>query len=333
MRKYAKNLRLRLLIEIQVLFAAAIAVLTPRCCFRHRVRHQVEQQDTSLDTSGVACGYTTPEMFIPHREIYGSADQRRVLARGEDLLALVGNDPRFCSHGRGVQLSDFDAGGTTLALLLRLTRLQGVSGCEMVPDADAPALIAALEDAGMKTDCYVNYMAGPDCVAIARDTVKGCGLPADLTLQTIDGSAPPTLLDAFASVALAQDVLPSVGSVMRGITRPGFGMVAFDAENRPVATAAASLARHTAHPDADMAQWGQLATRDDRKGQGIARAMACLSLVYGWENIGMRRFSTGIRAGNVASENLCRSLGLTPSGFTIVIAIDPDSFAGDQATK
>lgn len=272
-------------------------------------------------------------MSISGLEIYGSPDQRRVLARGEDLMALLAEDTRFCSHGRGVQLSDFSCDGETLALLLRLTRLLGVSGCEMVPDADAPDLVRALEDAGMKTDCYVNYMSGHESVEIARATLRTRGLPPELTLQTIDAAASTKLLDAFAEIALAQDVLPSAGSVMRGISRPGFGMVAFDGHDRPVATAAASLARHPAHPDAEMAQWGQLATRDDCKGRGIARAMACLSLVHGWDNIGIRRFSTGIRAGNMASENLCRSLGLSPSGHTIVIAIDPASFAGDKATK
>lgn len=266
-------------------------------------------------------------------EVFGTVEQQRFLRKGIDLMAILADDPRFCSHGRGVQLADFSPGDDTFDLLVRLTRLSGVSGCEMVPDADAPALISRLHAAGFKTDCYANFIGAEQSVEIARKTLAAGGLPPDLTVQIIDADAPAHLLEGFAKVSLAQGVLPSAGPVMRGVDRPGFGMVALDASGEPVATAAGSLARHPTHPDHDMAQWGQLATRDDRKGQGIARAMACLSLVHGWDVTGIRRFSTGIREGNLPSENLCRSLGLAPSGFTIVLAIDTESFSGDRATK
>lgn len=266
-------------------------------------------------------------------EVFGTPDQQALQLRGEAFWSLLRDDPRFCSHGRGVQLSDYSPGPEMIEMSAALARLLGASGCEMVPNDQVDAFVAAVGALGLRTDLYANYMGGAKTIEHARAVLETHHLPDDLTLRTIDRDAPRAWLDALAEVALSQGVLPSAGPVLRGISRPGFGMVAMDPEGSPVACACAAMARHRDHPDHAMAQWGQLATRDDRKGQGIARMMAAHSIVHAAETLDTRVFSTGIRAGNAASERLCRSLGLTPSAYSIVIVIDPAAFSGERTTK
>ena len=266
-------------------------------------------------------------------EVFGTPGQQMMQRKGEALYSLLCDDPRFCSHGRGVQISDYTDQEETLDQILALANILGASGCEKVPNDKAAELIATVEGLGYITDTYSKYTGSAETIAIARQTLSDRALPEDLTLRTIDTDAPCEWVAGLAEVALEQGVLPSSGPVLRGISRPGFGMVAMDETGRPVATACAAMSRHKDHPDSGMAQWGQLATRDDRKGQGIARMMAAHSIVHAADTLGTEVFSTGIRDGNAPSENLCRSLGLRPSDYTIVIVIDPNGFDLDRATK
>jgi hypothetical protein len=266
-------------------------------------------------------------------EVFGTPEQQSMQLRGEALLRLLRDDPRFCSHGRGVQLSDYNAGSEMTEMTVALARIHGASGCEMVPNGNAEEYIDTVETLGLKTDLYANYIGSTDVIEGARALLREQRLPDDLTLRIIDQESPGEWLYALAEVALERGVLPSAGPVLRGISRPGFGMVAMDQNDRPVATACAAMARHKNHPDHAMAQWGQLATRDDRKGQGIARMMAAHSIVHAADALGTLVFSTGIRPGNTPSERLCSSLGLQPSAYSIVIVIDPLGFSGERTTK
>ena len=264
-------------------------------------------------------------------EVFGTADQQRMLIRGAHLEALLQNDPRFCSHGRGLQLADYTA--ETAEQIVAVARLIGAGGCEMVPKAQTASLIEALQASGLKVDSYRNFMGDDQVIATARVLLSERPLPPDVRVKTIDRNAPAAWLQAFADVALPNGVLPSIGSAMRGVSRPGFAMLAVDRAERPVATASAFLARHASHPLADMVQWGQLATSSDRQRQGIALAMGALSILHAAEQLGARRFSTGIRLGNEPSERLCRALGLEESDFDIVLGIDPAAFSDDRLTK
>ena len=92
------------------------------------------------------------------------------------------------------------------------------------------------------------------------------------------------------------------------------------------------MSRHADDEYGDMAQWGQLATLDARKGQGIARAMAAHSIIHCFETLGAKRISTGVRVGNAASERLCTSMGLELSPYRVVLALDAESFASGRTT-
>lgn len=264
-------------------------------------------------------------------EVFGSPDQKRMQIKGEHLARLLSNDPQYCSHGRGVQVIDY--GPQTADLVESLVRLIGASGCEMVPKNLCEDFRRELEDRGLRTDVIGHFIGDSDAIDMARRALAAKPLPEDLSVRIIDPQSSGELVQAFAEVSMPQGVLPPIGSVMRGISRPGFGMVAMDSNGRPVATAGAVKSRHVHHPMADMVQWGQLATVQDRQGQGIARALGALAILEAASRLGARRFRTGINPSNTASARLCSSLGVRDSDYVIVAAMDPDAFSDDRVTK
>lgn len=264
-------------------------------------------------------------------EAFGSPEQKRMQILGEHLALLLSRDPRFCSHGRGVAVADH--GPEAADLVDSLARLTGASSCELVPKAVSRDFQDELQRRGLRTEEIGHFIGGSDAIDRARAALADRALPDDLTVEVIDGDSPMRLVQAFADVSMAHGVLPPIGPVLRGISRPGFGMVAFDAEGRPVATAGAVRSRHPDHPMADMVQWGQLATAPHRQGQGIARAIGAMAILAAAERLGARRFRTGINPGNTASTRLCTSLGVCDSDYVIVAAMDPVGFANQRVTK
>ncbi|MHA1554831.1 MAG: GNAT family N-acetyltransferase [Alphaproteobacteria bacterium] len=265
------------------------------------------------------------------QELFGDPDQRQMLARGQALTRLLDNDPRFCSHGRGVQVAT--NGPEAPGLVEDIARLVGVGACENVPRELVKDFADELSARGLKVDVIARFTGGEKAIEAAREVVASRPLPRDLTVKFIDKDAPRAWLEAFASVALPHGVLPPAGSVMRGLSKPGFAMVVFDRVGQPVACAGSVMNHHPASEEADMAQWGQLATHPSRQGEGIARALGAMALIASHERLGARRFKTGVRTDNVPSTRLCNSLGVTDSGSDIVSGIDPEVFKGDRLTK
>ena len=110
---------------------------------------------------------TGPAIDGPEREVFGSPAQRRLLRLGEQAMRLLGGDPRFACHGRGISLADFDA--DTPDLMEALARLLGLALCERVPPGETDGLIAALAARGFGIDRYRRY-EGFGCEA-ARDSL------------------------------------------------------------------------------------------------------------------------------------------------------------------
>ncbi|SMX25745.1 GNAT family N-acetyltransferase [Boseongicola aestuarii] len=264
-------------------------------------------------------------------EVFGSPNQKQMQIKGEHLARLLSRDPRYCSHGRGVQIVDH--GPQAVDLVESLAQLIGASGCEMVPKELCDEFRSELEARGLRTDVIGHFIGNSDAINKARTALATKPLPADLSVLIIDSNSPGELVRDFAKVSMLHGVLPPIGSVMRGISRPGFGMVAKDRSGRPVATAGAVKSRHPDHPMADMVQWGQLATVPDRQGEGIARALGALAILEATSRLGARRFRTGVTARNTASARLCTSLGVCDSDYVIVAAMDPDNFSDARVTK
>ncbi|OSQ53950.1 hypothetical protein MCRY_21470 [Marivita cryptomonadis] len=226
-------------------------------------------------------------------EAFGSPEQKRMQILGEHLARLLSRDPRFCSLGRAVAVADH--GPEAADFVESLARLTGARSCELVPKTISRDFRDELERRGLRTDVTGHFIGGSEVIVIARKALEKRSLPKDLTVEVIDGDSPVHLVQAFAEVFMAQGVLPPIGPVMRGISRPGFGMVALDADGRPVATAGAVRSRHPGYSMADMVQWGQLATAPDRQGQGIAHAIGAMAMLEAAERLGARRFRTESR--------------------------------------
>ncbi|MEM8630355.1 MAG: hypothetical protein AAGF74_03890 [Pseudomonadota bacterium] len=263
-------------------------------------------------------------------EVFGSPGQTAMQIRGEALLMLLDGDPRFCSHGRGVQLDGYHEGSVELAEAV--VSLLGATAIEGVPRQDTPDLVEGLAARGYTTDVISLFQADLGATSIAREILASRALPDDLEVRIVDATSPRSLLEAYAKVSVPHGVLPPVGHVMRGVSRPGFAMVAFDTVGRPVATAGAVSRNSPKSAEPGMFQWGQLATTEDRQGEGIALCLGAMAILHAAE-MGATGFHTGIRPDNAASERLCTALGVTDSGQDIVIVINPDAFGGARLTK
>jgi GNAT superfamily N-acetyltransferase len=252
-------------------------------------------------------------------------------AAGEHLINLIGNDPRFCSHGRGIQVANEYDGALDDAVAM--ARVLGITAIESVPRDKVEETRIEIERHGLKTDVIACYLGDLGSVDRAREVLASRSLPEDLTVRVIDRDSPPEWLEAFAEVALIHGVLPPVGPVMRGLSRPGFAMVAVDGSGAPVATAGSVLCHPASSPHHHRAQWGQLSTHPERLGQGIAKVLGAKALVHSHEVLGATGFKTGIAPGNIPSARLCEGLGLADSGQDIIAVIDPEGYGEDRLTK
>lgn len=264
-------------------------------------------------------------------EVFGTETQRRMATVGEYLINLMGDDPRFCSHGRGIQVSNEYEGALEDAVAM--ARILGITAIETVRRDKVDETRTEIERHGLKSDVINCYLGDLTCVGLAREVLATRSLPEDLTVRVIDRDAPSDWLEAFAEIALIHGVLPPVGPVMRGISRPGFAMVAFDGSGSPIATAGSVLCHTPSSQHHHRAQWGQLSTHPDRLGQGIAKVLGAMALVHSHEVLGATGFKTGIAPGNIPSARLCEGLGLSDSGSDIIALIDPEVYGEDRLTK
>ncbi|WP_282168897.1 hypothetical protein [Ruegeria atlantica] len=264
-------------------------------------------------------------------EVFGSEAQRRMSTMGERLMQLLGDDPRFCSHGRGIQIANEYSGALDDAVAM--ARILGITAIESIPREEVATARERIESEGLKTDTIACYLGGLNCVEAARQVVATQALPEDLSIRVIDPSSPPEWLEAFAEVALSHGVLPPIGPVMRGLSRPGFAMVVVDKSGAPVATAGSVLCHPSSSRLHSRAQWGQLSTKPERMGEGIAKVLGAIALIHSHEKLGATGFKTGIAPGNIPSARLCERLGLEDSGSDIVAIIDPLVYSEDRLTK
>ena len=264
-------------------------------------------------------------------EVFGSDAQKRMLQKGHEIWELLSHDPRYCCHGRGVQVArDCE---NAIGLVTSLARLHGVSACECVARENSDDFVAGLKGRGLSTEVFCSFEGGQEAVEISRNWLSGNPLASDLSVHIIGPESPSGLVAAYAEVALAQGVLPADGAVLRGLYRQAFGMVAMESSSgKPIATASAVLNHPDNSKDKDSAQWGQLATIPERQGQKIAKTLGAHSLVYGWDKMGMRYFKAGVKADNISSTRLCNGLGIEDRGNDIVVAIDVSSFESDSMT-
>lgn len=265
------------------------------------------------------------------QEFFGSDAQQSMMRKAAAVWQLVHDDIRFQSHGRAVGLNAKES--QDIETHMALARLQGVSAIDSFPVGNAEAYIKDLEASGFKTDRFEVWQSGPDALLISREIERDNTLLKDLKVVSVDSSTSREKLAALAELTQSCEVLLPMGQFMRGVARPSVCLFAQDESGTPVGSSAAVAAFHPESANGASAWWGMLATHFDRRGERIALQLGAKSMIAMNEQHGYETFNTGIRAGNTASQKLCSKLGLTQTDECVIIAVDPEGFAGDRLTK
>ncbi len=263
-------------------------------------------------------------------EYFGTEDQRRLQARAEQLWRLVRADPRFACYGRGLGLADPET--ADVAMQIAAARLVGVSAIEGVSEAEVSGWRRSLEEAGLKTDAYVEWIGGEATFATAEAVAEARRLPEDLALERVGPETPAETMAALDDLTGSCGMLLPAGSFIRGVEKPAACLFARDEAGVAVGASATVANFHPSHARGRCAWWGMLATREARRGEGIALSLGAQTLLAARDALGMTEVFTGVRRGNGASERLCARLGLAPTDAEIVVAIDPSAFGGDRVT-
>ncbi|MGB0505250.1 MAG: GNAT family N-acetyltransferase [Pikeienuella sp.] len=264
-------------------------------------------------------------------EYHGSPAQKALMQRAEPLWHLVKDDPRFGCHGRDVQLSDHT--GDNLELQIALTRMQGAAACCGVPKVVAAQRRAGLESAGFVVDEYEEWRGGAASLVAAERVISARELPTDIQVHQVNASTPPEVMEAIDAITQSCGVLLPNGAFVRGQRREGVCLYASTENGDVVATAASVTQFHPSHPRGGEAWWGMLATKEDRRGQGLAIILGAMTLIAMEQQYGVRKFFTGIREGNVSSERLCAGLGLVRADCMDMIAVDTSLIPEGRTTK
>ena len=256
---------------------------------------------------------------------FGSSDNQHIQRNAEAIWELIRNDPRYCCHGRAVSLAE--GLEKNIQLQASLALLQGVGICDSVPSWHLEYRRSALEKLGLKVERLEVFRGGNHTVISARSVVSARNLPEDLELVYIDECTSKSVvqgIDVFTQCHGAS--LPMESLLLKPGTR-SVCLAALDGDGNVVGTSAAGAHFHSSHARCDEAFWGMLATREDRRGQGIALLLGALCMLAMNERHGFEKFFTAVKKGNTPSEGLCAKLGLKPNDTSVVIAIDPDFFA------
>lgn len=264
-------------------------------------------------------------------EYHGTPSQRSMMQRAESLWSILRDDPRFCCHGRDVQLSNHTV--DNLELQMALARLQGAAGCCGVSRTDAVHRLADLEKAGFAVDAYVEWHGDETYLDVAEHVVESRKLSDGIQVKQIDPNTPHDTMAAVDAVAQSCGVLLPNGAFVRGQARQGVCLYACAGEGDVVATAASITQFHPTHARGGQALWGMLATREDHRGQGLAVVLGAMAMLAMKRQYGIRQVFTGIREGNTPSENLCANLGLKKSESMDVFAVDKRQIPEGRTTK
>lgn len=264
-------------------------------------------------------------------EYFGSTDQQALMSRSDALWRLMREDTRVSYYGRTVALTLYEPGMADL--LTAMAGLLGSASFIYVHANHTDELTDHIAALGFKSDRFESLISGPETLTSSRAVLQANALPEDLKVIAIDEATDPGVLIDLDVLTQDCGVLLLKGAILRGAEKPSVCLAAFDAEGRAVAVAAAVAINHPDGPRGQDAWWGMLATREDRRGQRISLILGAMTMVEMNRRHGFENFMTGVRKGNTASERLCAKLGVMPSDYSVVVAIDPTQFAGDRITK
>ena len=264
-------------------------------------------------------------------ELFGNNEQRAMMKRGAALRQITKNDPRFSYYGRNVALTEYSS--DAVELVSHLSLIQGASSCLYVQVDRSEEFKSAIDNLGFMTDQFELWQGGDTALAASENIVKKRKLPSDLEVVDIGPDTPGEIMAGLNEVTESCGVLLPLGSVMRGLDAPSVCKLAMDSDGVPVASAAAVAFNHPNGAHCKDVWWGMLATREDRRGEGIAIIMGAMAMLFMHQHHGFSNFTTGIRQGNEASERLCQKLGFSSGKYQLIAALDPKQFTGGRMTK
>ena len=173
--------------------------------------------------------------------------------------------------------------------------LQGVGICDSVPSGHLKYRRSALEKRGLKVEQLEVFRGGKQTIISARSVVSAHHLPEDLELVDIDEGTSKSVLqgiDLFTQCHGAS--LPMESFLLKPGTR-SVCLAALDGDGNVVGTSAAGAQFHSSHARCDEAFWGMLATRENRRGQGIALLLGALCMIAMNERQGFDKFFTCVK--------------------------------------
>ncbi|SHL62801.1 Acetyltransferase (GNAT) family protein [Roseovarius marisflavi] len=266
------------------------------------------------------------------QDYFGTEAQISVLRRGRALFDLTDTDLRMTYYGRSVGLADTDA--QAMDRLAALIALQGNSALGAVEDGDIGHWQAEAQRRNLTITHYARWLGTQKATQTARTLLDLHPLPQDLTVIRVDRDAPAEAMAQLADVSLACGVLPPSGAVLRGVRKPGIGLVALDQTGKGVACAGAASYWHPDHPKGQrQCWWGMLATLPERRGQRLALILGAMAVIEMQERYGFTEVFTGVTPGNAASEAVCARLGLRAEGTNVLAFTDPHQLPGGRMTK
>ena len=267
-------------------------------------------------------------------EFFGTDVQQALLKRGQDMFALVRDDPRLTYYGRTVGFAGAGADEGAHAVVAALASLQGAAHYGSVPTAEVPSLRRKLEGDGFSTTHFVRWRSTKATFDIAGRILEDHPLPSDVSAITLGPDSPHSDLQKLADVALSCEVLPPAGAVLRGVARKAVAIVAVDATGNPVSCAGSSAICHPEHPQfGGQPWWGMISTAEHRRGERLALVLGAMALLKMRDRYGFQEFFTGVQPGNAPSEAVCRKMGFAPEESSVVTVVDPKAMPGGKLTK
>lgn len=264
-------------------------------------------------------------------EFFGNPDQQALQRRARALWEVVRDDPRLMYYGRTVSI--VQTLPESLELMRAMARLQGVCSSIYTPNDLAPGMFGTLAAEGFTTDRFEILRGGPESLTAARAILAENALPEDLTVEWMGPDSGADSMAALDDVTSSAGVLLIQGGVVRGLDRRSVCLMVREPGGRAVGAAAACACNHPDNAFGHEAWWGMLATREDRRGQRIALVLGAMAMVEMHARHGFAHFCTGVRADNMVSWALCARLGVGPSDYAVMTAIDPTTFGAGRMTK
>ncbi len=263
--------------------------------------------------------------------ILGSPPQIQTVQRANALWTILHDDPRFAFQGRAVSVANEQDDAAKLAI--SLSRLQGYASCHFVKRPNAQGFSDAYQAAGLNPQIWEQYWGRDSAQTQSHAFLQDFQVPEGLTLKTVTHATSDETILKICEMSLEAGVLPVPGSVMRGEGPKGLFSYVEATDGQIVATGGAFMAYHEDSPRADEAFWGMLATHEAWRGKRLAGWVGAQLIEDMAEKFGARGFSSGVKPDNPSSQAMCSRLGVGPSEYVYVGAVDPAAFGDASVTR